>query len=440
MRSIEQGIVAKFGGSSNATAENLRNTAEIVMGNPDRRYVVLSAPGKRFEKDKKITDLLLDINALYEGGLSYDESFENVKNRYEAFGRNLNCHSSVVGWLSEVEKGIKEGKGKDWTVSRGEWVIANIFARFAGGAFVDPEKLIKLHENGDVDSLSYDLIREQLTQNTVYVIPGFYGEHNGAVKIFARGGSDITGAIIARGVDARLYENWTDVDGVKAVDPRIIAEARTISELTYKEMRELGYRGADILQMDSVLHVIEPGIPINLKNSFNPDHPGTLILPKRVVQEREGIVGIAGRSGYISIGIEKFGMNKIKGIAGAILDIFEQHDVSFEHDPTGLDVMSVIFHKDQINGKQNDIITAIRDKIKPDDIVVTTDIGLVCLVGEGLRQNATSIHSAAYQALDKAGVQVTTESYSTRGNSIVIAVSNDDVEKAIKTLYDGLIR
>lgn len=440
MRSIEQGIVSKFGGSSNASAERVKNTAEIIMENDLRRYVVLSAPGKRFPGDDKITDLLLDIHALSQQGLPHDEAFEKVSSRFLEMGSDLHCHSSVVGWLDSVEKGIQNGNGKDWIASRGEWVMANVFARFAGGSFVDPEKLIKLQKSGEVDPLSYALIKEQLTQDTTYVIPGFYGEHNGAIKIFARGGSDITGAIIARGVQAQLYENWTDVDGVKAADPRIIPHAKTLSRLTYKEMRELGYRGADILQMDSVLPVIESGIPIHIRNSFNRQNQGTLIVPQRDISIDETVVGIAGRSGFVSLQIEKYGMNNTRGITGKILDVFDQHEISFEHNPTGLDAMSVIFHEEQLAGKEQALIEAIKTSIGPENIGLVKGIGLVCVVGEGIANNATQVHTALYNALQNAEIAVSAESYTIRGNNIVIAVDSSQTNQAIRALYDVFIQ
>lgn len=440
MNNIERPIVTKFGGSSLADAQRIRNAAEIVYGDSDRRYVVVSAPGKRDNKDEKITDLLLRCSSLVEEGLSFDQSFEQVSSRFENIGRELECYS-VFTWLNDVHKGIKEKKGKDWIVSRGEWLMAKVFADFLHGSFVDASQLIRLKQNGQIDSLTYEIVKKQLAKDSVYyIVPGFYGsDRSGSIKIFARGGSDITGAIIARGIGARIYENWTDTNGVRAADPKIITDPKVINEMTYAEMRELGYRGADVLQKDAVLPVVEIGIPINIRNSFNPSYHGTMIAGKRTLSESETVIGISGRSGFIAFEIVKFGMNDEKGVGRKVLEIFEKNNIRFEHDPTGLDTMSVIVSKDQIDGKGKRVTDEITRTIKPDKVEVLNNLGLVCVVGQGIKRDAAGVQSALFRSLKEAGIEIKLTSMGTTASNIVVGVDGDKVNQAIKTLYNAFI-
>jgi len=439
MNNKEQGrIVAKPGGSSMAMAETIQLVAENIYSNPDRRFVVVSAPGKRFSGDEKVTDLLLECNRLVQQGMPYEQAFEKVSERFEDIGKGLNCHSSVVGWLDEIYKGIPS-KGKDWIASRGEWGMANIFAKFMNGSFVDAKNLIKLKENGDIDPLTYGIIQEQLRENSLYVIPGFYGESDGEIKIFARGGSDISGAIIARGVHASVYENWTDVNGVKAVDPRIVKEAKTIREMTYDEMRELSYRGGGVLQMDAVLPVMEVGIPINLRNTFNPKDPGTMIRGSREIPQGQTVIGIAGKDGYRNYIFHKRGMHDIRGIGDEILQRFRQSGISFDHTTTALDAMSVICQEAQIQENEEAVLEAIQKTIQPDEITINGDIGMICVVGNGIPARSVSVHAKLYTALEDQGIATLGESY-IGGNNIVIAVHSADLQRTIHSLYNTFVQ
>ncbi|MDP3982868.1 MAG: aspartate kinase [bacterium] len=433
-------VVAKFGGSSLADAQRIENAAEIVRSSHNRQFIVVSAPGKRFPEDEKVTDLLLETNRLAVEGLPFDQAFEKVADRFSSIGRQLECHS-VLGWLEEVHKGLGTHRGEDWVASRGEWLMAQVFASFLDGSFVDATSLIRLRQDGKIDSLSYDLISQQLTPNSVhYVIPGFYGlGPSGAIQTFARGGTDITGAIIAKGVNASVYENWTDVDGLRAADPRLIDNPKIIDKITYKEMRELGYRGADVLQRDSILPVFEAGIPINIRNTFNPDHPGTTISRERKISNGEGIVGIAGRSGFAAIQIEKFGMNEEYGIGGKIFDVFRQYDLPFENTPMGLDEMSVIVTEKELNGKEQELAAALTKAVEPTDIRILRNLGLICLVGEGIRKGIDRITSEFSSALADANISIRTLSYGTSGNNIVVGVDGDNVPLAIRSIYRALL-
>jgi len=438
---MERPIVVKFGGSSLADASGIEKAVEIVRSCDDRRFVVVSAPGKRFPADEKVTDLLLESGKLASQGFSFDEPFDKVAVRFSVIAKELNC-PFVPGLIDEVHTGISENREKAWVASRGEWLTAHIFASFMNGEFVDAKDLIRLRANGQVDPISYDLISKRLAPNTNYrVIPGFYGtNHMGTIQTFARGGSDITGAIIARGVNASLYENWTDVDGLGAADPRLIDNPKIIHEITYKEMRELGYRGADVLQRDSVLPVFEASIPINIRNTFNPDYPGTLIGKERIVVDGEGVIGIAGKAGFASIQIEKFGMNEETGVGGKIFDVFRKYGLPFENTPMGLDEVSVIVQEEELDGKEKELTAAITEAISPTDIRVIKNLGLVCLVGEGIRKGIDRIASDFSSVLEEADINIKTLSYGTSGNNIIVGVDGDKVQQAIKALYKKLIQ
>jgi aspartate kinase len=383
----------------------------------------------------------LQSNSFVEQGLPFDQAFAKVAERYEDIGKGLRCHSSVVGWLSNVYEGIQKNEGKDWVASRGEWLMAQIFARFLGRSFVDAANLIRFKENGEISVLSYDIIKQQLAADSVYyVIPGFYGTNpSGRIQIFERGGSDITGAIIARGVNASLYENWTDVNGLMAADPKYIDNPKTVREITYREMRELGYRGVDVLQRDSVLPVFEAGIPINIRNTFNTSDSGTFIRRERVIGDVEDVVAIAGRKGFMAIQIEKFGMNEQAGVGSRVLDIFREYGLPFENIPMGLDEMSIIVQEGKLRGKEQQVVDAITAEINPTAIKVIRNLGLICLVGEGLRQRADRVISEFSGALSKFNINIRTLSYGTSGNNIVIGVDDDKVHEAIRVLYDCLL-
>lgn len=438
---VKERPVGKFGGTSMATPESIMQSGEIVVAE-NMRAVIVSAPGKRNPDDTKVTDLLLVCNELFMQGKSFDQPFNLVSGRFEDIGRGLKIHTNVVGWLDSVHRGIVQGNGRDWTASRGEWTMAQIFARHMGGVFRDAASLIRLKDNGQIDPLTYEIIKEQLTQDKILdVIPGFYGATStGVIRTFARGGSDITGAIIARGLNAKEYQNWTDVDGVKAADPRVVFDAKTIKEMTFREMRELSYRGAGVLQMDAVLPVAEVGIPVVVRNTFNPTHKGTRIVAQRKSSVQETVIGIAAREGFVSIQIGKSNMNTERGIAGRILECFEEHGVSIEHDPTGIDTMSVIVHQSQLDGKTPVIMKRLKELVNPDEINVIRDIGLVCIVGQQISRKSAEIFVKLADALHKKSINISSITYPTQGNSIIVGVNNNQTKEAIGAIYAGLLK
>lgn len=428
----ERLIVVKFGGSSLANSERIRGAAGIIESDPGRRFVVVSAPGRDEREKEKITTLLI------RGELT------DVRRRFMDIGNSLSI-VRVNDWLGEVEAGSKVNDN-EWLKSRGEWLMAKVFAEFLGGSFVDARELIKLRNRDEVDSLTYNTIKEQLSNDTVYVIPGFYGENRdtGVIQCFAQGGSDITGAIIAKGVGASLYENWTDVDGVRSMDPRIIPaipDPKGIKEMTYDEIRELGYRGTEVLQMDSVIPALQAGIPINVRNSFNSSHPGTMIVGKRTSMPGEQIIGLASRKDFVSFQITISGMNKRIGVSAHVSRIFAEHGVSFEHSPTGIDTMSVICHSDQLpNGREQGIMNQISQELGPDSLTLIKDIGLVSIVGQNLKTQPTEILAKLYAALSSAHIRTDSGIHSTQGVSTVISVNNNDVGRTLEVLYNTFIR
>ncbi len=422
-------IVVKFGGSSLANSERIKGAAIIVESNSSRRFVVVSAPGRDDSEREKVTDLLI------KGQMT------DVRRRFIDIGSGLNI-TKMNDWLGEVESGAK-ANDSEWLKSRGEWLMAKVFAQFLGGSFVDAQELIKLRENDEIDPFTYTTIREQLSEDTVYVIPGFYGQNKdtGAIRCFARGGSDITGAIIAKGVGARLYENWTDVDGIRSADPRIIPDAKGIAQITYDEIRELGYRGTEVLQMDSVIPALQARIPINVRNSFNPDHPGTAIVEQRFSAQEEQIIGLASRKDLVSFQITISGMNKRVGVSAHISRIFAEHGVSFEHNPTGIDTMSVICHTDQLpDGREQGIMNQIYQELNPDSLTLVEDMGLVSIVGQRIKTQPTEVQAKLYTALSNAHIKTDSGMHSTQGVSTVISVSNSDVEHTLEVLYNTFIR
>lgn len=437
MSNLECGsIVSKFGGSSVATAERFRNVGEIINSDPRRRFIIFSAPGKRFPNDEKITDLLLKCDQLVCDGKPFDIAFDIVTSRFRDIAGDLECHS-IQNYLDEVYQGVRQGN-KDWIASRGEWLNCHVAADFFGWLFSDPLNFIRLTSHGEVDPLTYKLIAEQFKRDSVYIIPGFYGMNgNGQVKVFPRNGSDITGAVVARGIKANLYENWTDVDGIKAADPRIVPNSRSISEITYKEMRELSYRGADVLQRDAVLSVAEVGIPTQLRNSLNPNHPGTMITTQRESSDAETVIAIAGKSGFVSYTIEKSGMNNIRGVSADILDFLRRLGISHDHLMTGIDSITVVFEGRQIKNEP-EILQKIHDLIGADRII-RDQIDLVCVVGQNIRKYQAKVGAAVFQVLLNSGIDVKMSTVPGNALSMTVGIEPGKVSDAVRSLYNALI-
>ena len=439
-----QPIVAKFGGTSMATAERIASVAEIIKANPQRQFVVVSAPGKHSDSDIKITDQLLLCHDLISIGLPFGNTFDSIASRYETIGQGLACYESVGDWIQQVKTGISQGESRDWIASRGEWLMAKVLSRYIGFEFTDAADMIKLRPDGTIHPKTYQMVSAMLKNSSAFhVIPGFYGQQEAnasAVKIFARGGSDITGAIIAREVGAQVYENWTDINGLQSADPRLIPRAKFVPEITYWEMRELGNNGVPVLQRDTIAPVFQANIPINIRNTFQSGHEGTMVLPKRNSSPEEEVIAIASRSGYLSVQIRKFGINEQPGYIGVIADALAETKVSIEHIPTGADMMTLIIDRAQIQGDPQKVVDTIIQAASPDELKVHPDIGLICLVGQQATQRLASVISKASGALKRSGILIESVSAPQGGDSILLGVNSRQTSRAVETLYQTFIK
>ncbi len=430
-------IVAKFGGSSVADAAQVRKIATIVQANPQRRFVVVSAPGKRTPDDKKITDLLYLCHSLGEQGLDAAAPFAVVKERYLSIARELNVDSAWE-WLRDVQQQIQAGAEKDWVASRGEYLSARIIAAFLDADFVDAADGIRFGADGRFrGSESYGRLQMRLAQvppDRIAVIPGFYGQDaQGRIKCFSRGGSDVTGAIVARAVHASIYENWTDVSGMLMADPRIVDSPCPIEEITYREQRELSYMGATVLHDEAVFPVREAGIPIHIKNTNAPDDPGTKIMTQRD-SHTTSVVGIAGRKGFATIFTEKALMNQERGYGRKVLEIMEMHGISYEHSPTSIDTLSVIVTDEELDGKEGDVVAEIRRAVQPDRIEVQRDMAMLAVVGQGM-VHRVGVAARVFAALAEASINIRMINQGSSELNIIIGVDTHDYERAIKTIY-----
>lgn len=442
MNIIERPIVTKFGGSSMADAASIRRVAQIVHSDADRRFIVVSAPGRNGHCQEKITDLLIRIHSASRG-YERDKAFHTIADRFLSIGEGLGSCAVASDCVEQIYTGIEQRRSSDWFKSRGEWAIARITASTLGATFVDATDLIRIGVGGQINTASYDLVRQRLgSEQGRFVIPGYYGlDQQGEITTFPRGGSDVTGAIIARGVKARVYENWTDVDGVLSANPKVVKHAKVIREITYEEIRELGVRGVEVLQRDTILPLIEAGIPINLRNAFNPDSQGTMIQARRETSDDEDIIGIASEGPFVSFNIQKFGMNDEIGIGRDVLEIFTNAGVPYEHNPSGRDYMSVIVNQNLLEDTEvAAIVGYLNGRINPDRVRVQRDLGLVSLVGQSIQDHATAVCGRLFSGLNRAGIPVRAFDFGTSGISIVVAVSHDRLDDAVRLSHDIFIK
>jgi len=431
--------VVKFGGSSLADAEHFRQVAKIIKADPARRYVVPSAPGKRFSDDTKVTDMLYHCYEMIRHHENIDEYFEQIKERYNSIIRELGMSFDMNGELDYVKNAMKHGTGSDYAASRGEYLNGIILAKYLGFAFVDAESVIFFREDGSFDEeLTNDTLREELKKYDYAVIPGFYGVMpNGTIKTFSRGGSDITGSIVARAAGADLYENWTDVSGFKMADPRIVDDPCTVDVITYRELRELSYMGAAVLHEDAIFPVRYAGIPINIRNTNDPEAPGTMIVPS-AKNATQLITGVAGKKGFSVINIEKDMMNSEIGFGRRVLEVLEDYDISFEHLPSGIDTMGVLLNTSSLEGKREKIIAAINRRVSPDSIAIEDGLALVAVVGRGMVKSK-GCAAKVVRAVAKADINIRMIDQGSSELNIIIGVEDEDFEKAIRAIYDALV-
>lgn len=448
---MENIIVAKFGGSSLADAHQFEKVKNIVDNNPDRKYIVPSAPGKRHGKDYKITDLLYLCHTHVQQGIPFDDVFKIISERFNEIVTELsNRYDNMKDldmnyYLDIIKKDISEGASADYTASRGEYLNGIILSKLLGYTFIDPADIILFDEDGCLHTDdTQEAAHNRLIEIERAVIPGFYGSQCDGecakhIKTFSRGGSDVTGAIIARAVNASLYENWTDVSGFLMADPRIVTSPRPIKTITYRELRELSYMGATVLHEDSVFPVREAGIPINIKNTNMPQDPGTLIVSDTNSTNSIGtITGIAGKKDFTVIAIEKNLMNTELGFCRKLLSILETHGVVFESMPAGIDSVSLVIADSQINNKLDDVIHDIKRQCNPDSIEVLPNMALVATVGQGMSQSR-GIAAKVFDALAKNDINIRMINQGSSEINIIVGVENNAFEKAIRSIYEVFI-
>lgn len=431
--------VCKFGGSSLADGNNISRVTEIIGSEPARRFVVVSAPGKRYSDDTKVTDLLYACyQECVEKG-SCADTFQKIRRRFHSIVSELGMETfDIESILNETERAIEENKSADFTASRGEYLNARIVAAKLGWAFVDAKDIIFFDKNGRFDEArSYPLIEKTLSASGCAVVPGFYGTGaDGKIKTFSRGGSDISGSIVARAMNADVYENWTDVSGFLACDPRIVDKPEKIETISFKELRELSYMGANVLHADSIFPVRKGDIPIRIKNTFRPQDSGTLILPsKKYVKSGNIVTGIAGKKDFTVIFLEKSMMNSEVGFARKVLSILEQDNINFEHMPSGIDTLSLVIESKYLaNGMLDKLLEQIQAAVHPDYLRVLENIALVATVGHGMASNVGT-SARLFTALSEAGINIRMIDQGSSEINIIVGIDNADYEKCLKAIY-----
>ena len=429
--------VVKFGGSSLASAEQFQKVGKIIRADKDRRYVVPSAPGKRSKNDTKVTDMLYACYDLAEAGKGFKKELNAIKARYEEIIKGLDLKLSLDNEFDIIENNFKAKAGRDYAASRGEFLNGIVMANYLGYEFIDAATVIFFDENGNYDSEKTDkILAQRIAGLKNAVVPGFYGSMpDGKVKTFSRGGSDITGSIVARAAKVDVYENWTDVSGILVADPRIIDKPVGIETVTYRELRELSYMGFNVLHEDAIFPVRQLGIPINIRNTNSPDDNGTWIVGSTCQKSKYVITGIAGKKGFCAVNIEKDEMNSEIGFGRKVLEAFEENGISFEHVPSGIDTMTVFVHQDEFMHKEQKVVSAINRLAKPDTIDIEADLALIAVVGRGMKSTRGTA-GRIFSALAHANINVRMIDQGSSELNIIIGVSNDDFDAAIKAIYD----
>ncbi len=430
-------VVAKFGGTSVADAAQFRKIKEIVEANPERRFIVVSAPGKRFPDDIKVTDLLLNCYEKARAGESFDAEFEQIRQRFREIIDGLKMDFPLDSELETLRQSLRTEPMKDYTASRGEYLTARIMSKYLGFTFVDPAWCICFDENGQLNApMTSRTMRASLLPLNRAVIAGFYGaDMIGTIHTFERGGSDITGSLAACAVNADLYENWTDVSGLYAADPRIVENPETVSYMSYRELRTLSYMGASVLHSDAVLSASELEIPINIRNTNKPDDPGTMIvrhLPKNVA--KNPVTGVSGRKGMSLIQIEKVMVSDGSGFSALMLDILKERSLPFEYCLTGIDSITLVIRTDLLETCKEDLFEEIRVTLNPDFLSLRDNLSLIAVTGE----KATESSDANVRVLEKLteeGIEISTINQGAGKLNLLIGVPEDRYEDAIKAIY-----
>ena len=432
--------VVKFGGSSLASAEQFKKVGKIIRADASRKFVVPSAPGKRFSGDTKVTDMLYSCYGAAIREKKFADQLQEIRGRYQEIIDGLGLDFSLDQDFEKIRENFGKKIGRDYAASRGEYLNGKIMAAYLGYEFIDAADVIRFGEDGSFDEeTTNQLLAKRLEDSKGAVIPGFYGaKEDGTIVTFSRGGSDVSGSLVALAVGADLYENWTDVSGFLIADPRIVKNPRSIETITYKELRELSYMGASVLHEDAIFPVRKAGIPINIRNTNAPEDKGTLIVEGTCRQPKYTITGIAGTDGFASITIEKAMMNSEIGFCRKVLQVFEEHDISIEHMPSGIDTMTIFVHKDEFEEKEQQVLSAIHKTVKPDHIELESDLALIAVVGRGMRATRGTA-GRIFSALAHAHINVKMIDQGSSELNIIIGVKNDDFEPAIKAIYDIFI-
>ena len=432
--------ICKFGGTSMADGNVMLKAAAIVNADPERKYVVVSAPGKRFSGDIKMTDLLYQCEEEAATGnlTAFEKTFEKISTRFLNLETEIGKELGMQAALSEIKEQILNGAGRDYCASRGEYLAAKAMAAVLDVPFVDATEFVRFNADGTLASETFELTGRVLSQYTRAVVPGFYGlGADGKVKTFSRGGGDISGSIVARGVMASLYENWTDVSGFYACDPRIVDSPKWMSELSYQELRELSYMGANVLHSESIFPVRSAGIPIRICNTFRPEDAGTYIVKNCTADVRENVVtGIAGKKDFTIITVEKSLMNAEVGFVGKVLRVIGKREISFEHLPSGVDTMSLVIDNDYLKGGVlNEVVEEMRASVNPDKLYVHQNIALIAIVGRGMVKNIGT-SARVFKAIADAGININMIDQGSSELNIIVGVENDDLAPCIKALYN----
>ncbi len=434
--------VVKFGGSSLADAKQITKAAEIIKSDERRRFVVPSAPGKRFSADIKVTDMLYNCNNLAMENKNIENAFSAIAERYNGIISDLGIELSLDSEFETIKKNIAAKAGSEYAASRGEYLNGIIIAKLLDYEFVDAAEVIVFNEDGTFNNeKTQPKLRARLKGVERAVIPGFYGaDVNGVVRTFSRGGSDVTGSIIASAVKADVYENWTDVSGFLVSDPRIVDNPKAISVITYKELRELAYMGASVLHEDAIFPVRAAGIPINIRNTNIPEDAGTMIVSEVTDDENNKytITGIAGKKGFAAINIEKAMMNSELGFCRKVLTVLEDNGISIEHMPSGIDTLSLIFPYSQIEGKEDEVIAQIRKAVAPDSIELESGIAMLAVVGRGMRRTRGTA-ARIFASMAHARINVKMIDQGSSELNVIIGIGEADFDEAIRKIYDMFI-
>ncbi|MBO4971886.1 MAG: aspartate kinase [Clostridia bacterium] len=434
--------VTKFGGSSLCDAKHFKQVAEILRSDNERRFVVPSAPGKRFREDTKVTDMLYECYSKAKAKESIDEIYSQIVARYTSIIDELGLDFDMSGEFLYVKNAILHSSGRDYAASRGEYLNGLILAKYLGYQFIDAENVIFFKENGTFDAeKTNEVLAKELAKCDKAVIPGFYGVMpNGTIKTFSRGGSDITGSIVARACNASLYENWTDVSGFMMADPRIIKDPCHIDTITYRELRELSYMGATVLHEDAIFPVRYAKIPINIRNTNAPEDRGTMIVHESNDYDKDKIItGIAGKKGFSVITIENDMMNSEVGFGRRVLDVLESFEVSWEHLPSGIDTMSIVISTSQLEGKCEKIISALERSVNPDHLSVEHNLSLIAVVGRGMIQ-AKGTSARVLTAIAESDTNIRMIDQGSSEINIIIGVDEKDFEKSLNAIYNEFVR